>query len=141
MTTQPSAPGPDFTGEIAAAMAAPGLAGVPNLQGANVPAGYVEYRVSPPGDATPTSGATLDEVIGAPDAVDEAPGAAPDAAVESAPNPVDVSTLGGNPDQWWVSPEDAATDQAMADAVDSGAPAPSTPYQPFPPGPDGMVAQ
>jgi hypothetical protein len=146
-----SAPGPDFTGEIAAAMAVPGLAGVPNLPGVNVAAAHYEYRVSPEGDVTPTSGATLDQVLSAGDAPGEGPGSAAeaqDAAVEAAPNPVDVSTMGGGTNQWWVSPEDAADTQRVADAVNAATPAPGADiggapdgYQPFPPGPDGMVAQ
>lgn len=140
-----SAPGPDFTAEIAAAMAVPGLAGVPNLPGVNVAASHYEYRVSPEGDVTATSGATLDQVLGAADAVDEGPGAPPDAAVESTPNPADVSTMGGGQNQWWVSPEDAAESQAVADQINATTPpaggAVPDGYQPFPPGPDGMVAQ
>lgn len=135
-----SAPGPDFTGEITAAMANPGLAGVPNLPGVNVTSSHWEYRVSPEGDATPTSGATLDEVIGAP--VNPPPAPGPESgSLGVTVNPVDVSTMGGAEDQWWISPEDAVETQAFADAMQAGELAPDTPYQPFPPGPDGMVAQ
>jgi hypothetical protein len=137
-----SAPGPDYTGEIRAAMAVPGLAGVPNLPGVNVASSHFEYRVSPEGDVTPTSGSTLDQVTGAADAPDEGPGAPPDAAVESPPNPVDVSTMGGGTNQWWVSPEDAAATQTSADTVNAAGDVGGVPgWQPFPPGPDGMVAQ
>jgi hypothetical protein len=142
-----SAPGPDFTGEIAAAMAMPGLAGVPNLPGVNVAAAHYEYRVSPEGDVTPTSGATLDQVLSAADAPGEGPGStaeAQDAAAEVVPNPVDVSTMGGAQNQWWTPRDDAADTQAMADSINNGGggmlPG-ATGWQPFPPGPDGMVAQ
>lgn len=134
-----SEPGPDFSGTIAAAMAAPGLA-VDT---------HPEYRVAPPGDPSPTSGATLRDVTEAPDTMAGQAESAIDAAGDPAPNPVDVSAMGGAINQWWVSPEDAAATQAAADQVNAatgGAAVPGSDgldlgWQPFPPGPDGMVPQ
>jgi hypothetical protein len=96
-----SQPGPDWTEAIGAAMTAndPGVPGMP----ANTSiAGAPEYRVAPEGDSTPTSGNTLQEVTSAADAPDEGPGAPPDAAIEVQASPVDVTTLGGGPNQWWT---------------------------------------
>jgi hypothetical protein len=128
-----SEPGPDFTGVIAGQMQM-------NFAGDNT-ASHPEYRVAPEGDSSPTSGASLDEVIHAP--LVEPPGPAPaDAVQETVVDPVDVSAMGGGVNQWWTSPEDALSTQAMADAMNAGTdlPAPA-PYQPFPPGSDGMVVQ
>lgn len=135
-----SEPGVDYTGAIAAAMQ---MAFADDNT-----ASHPEYRVSPPGDTTPTSGSTLAEVTGAADVVDEGPGSPPDAAVEPAVNPVDVGTMGGAVNQWWTSPEDAISTQAMADSINSGGGGvlPDTApgmagWQPFPPGSDGQVVQ
>lgn len=145
--TEQSGPGPDFTGEIAAAMASPGLAGVPNLPGVNVAAAHYEYRVSPEGDVTPTSGASLAGVVSAPSTAPPGPSPA-DASLGTVVSPVDVSTLGGAENQWWVSPADAVETQATADAINASTPGAGedvggTPggWQPFPPGPEGMVSQ
>lgn len=135
-----SEPGPDYTGAIAAAMTA--------AQDAAAPL-HPEYRVTSEGDSTPTSGASLEQVLGAADAIDEAAGAPPDAAVEVAADPVDVSAMGGAVNQWWIRPEDAIAEQAMADSINAqtgGAAVPGsdgvdTGYHPFPPGPAGMSPQ
>jgi hypothetical protein len=134
-----SEPSVDFTGAIAAAMQMA-------FAGDNT-ASHPEYRVAPQGDPSPTSGATLDDVMGA--ASVDPPGPAPaDGSLGVLVDPADVSTMGGSPNQWWTTPEDNVQTQAMADAINTGGvPGDSTPgfdsavWQPFPPGPEGMVTQ
>ncbi len=128
----------EFEAEIAAAMANPGLYGVPNMQGTNAVSSHREYRVAPAGDESPTSGSALGEVLAAADGP-ERPNAPASAALPTAPNPIDVSTMGGSPRQWWVRPEDAASMQESADYVNGDGPPPAGDgWQPFPPGPEGM---
>lgn len=112
--------------------------------------GHREYRVSPEGDATPTSGASLDDVLDAPDTMAGVPEAAAEEAFDPPdPSPVDVSAMGGAVNQWWVSDDDARETQASADAVNAaeagaavpGSDGPDLGWQPFPAGPPGMVVQ
>lgn len=135
-----SEPGPDFTQAVGDALGA----------ALGTVAAHREYRVAPGGDVTATSGASLDDVLDAPNTAAGVPEAAGEEASDPPdPSPVDVSAMGGAVNQWWVDPEDAAETQAMADTINASAGGAAVPgsdgldtgWQPFPPGPPGMTVQ